>query len=242
MDPSGKIAIVTGAARRVGRAIALRLSEAGAHVIVHYHHSLAEAEQLAGLLRMNEKSCTLIQADLRDAASVVQFADEVSKVGQAEILVNSASVFYATPLGEISVEQWDENLDVNLRAPFLLSQKLGMQMKVNGGGKIINIADSLMNRPYRRYLPYLVSKAALASLTRVLALELAPEVQVNCIAPGTVLMPEEAPGELQDYILRKTPLHRLGSPEDVAELTHYLVTSGDFMTGGIYPVDGGISV
>jgi pteridine reductase len=159
-----------------------------------------------------------------------------------DILVNSASVFPRTPLADVTVEQWDEVHAVNLRAPFLLGRELGMAMAQRGWGKIINISDCAVNRPYKNYLPYLVSKAGLVSLTRVLALELAPHVQVNTIAPGTVLMPEGADGGLESLILAKTPLKRIGTPEDVAKLVRFLVEDGDFATGGFFAMDGGAGI
>lgn len=234
--------MVTGAAKRVGRAIALQLARAGANIFLHYHLSHSEAEQTAADIRSAGVKCLLFQADLADSDSIDAMLHAVHLAGDVDVLVNSASVFYKTRINEITAQQWANNLDVNLRAPFLLSQKLGMQMKLRGSGKIINIVDCAIRRPYKNYLPYLVSKGGLVTLTEVLALELAPEVQVNCVAPGTVLLPENASDKMKEAVLRKSPLGRTGSPEDVAAMVLHLVKHGDFQTGGYHSVDGGAGI
>jgi pteridine reductase len=154
------------------------------------------------------------------------------------MLVNNAAVYRQTPLGKTSIETWDEMLAINLRAPFLLSQKLGLAMKKTGYGHIVNIGDWAGLRPYRSYLPYVISKAALIHMTRALALELAPEVQVNCVCPGPVLLPEDCDEPEADTVRQQTPLKRLGDPDEVARAVCFFAESG-FATGAILTVDGG---
>lgn len=224
----------------MGREISRILAGAGADLVVHYHSSKKEAEEAASEIRSLGKQCHLVQGDLSRPESVEGMLDELNtRCPAIDILVNSASVFYKTPLAEVTPQQWDENLNVNLRAPFQLARALGLAMKRRGGGRIINITDSAVERLYTGYLPYLVSKAGLEALTQILALELAPEVLVNAVAPGTVLLPPEASVAMEAGIIRRTPLGRIGTPHDVAQLVLFLVRDGSFMTGGIHRVDGG---
>lgn len=240
MELQGRTALVTGGARRVGREIARTLAREGCDLILHFRASRGEAEDAAREIRSLGRRCELVQADLADAGSVEAMLREIERCcPPVDVLVNSASVFYRAPLDEVTVDQWDDNLNVNLRAPFLLARSLGLAMKSRGAGKIINIADTAVRRPYKGYVPYLVSKAGLVALTEALALELAPEVQVNAVSPGTVLLPENAPAALEAGIVRRTPLGRIGTPQDVAWMVLHLVKHGDFMTGGNYLVDGG---
>lgn len=243
MNGEPKTALVTGGAKRVGAAIARALAHAGYDLIIHYNASQAEAEKTAADVRALGRKASLIQADFGSTEQVVRMLDTLdAEYPPVQVLVNAASVYYKTQLTSLKPHQWDQNLDVNLRAPFLLAQRLGLDMKRRGAGKIINISDSATRRPYRGFLPYLVSKSALNALTQVLALELAPEVQVNAIAPGTVLLPENASDALKAGIIRRTPLGIIGLPEDIAELVLFLVQKGTFITGGVYPVDGGSGI
>lgn len=237
MELSGRVALVTGAAKRVGREIALELARGGADVVVHYARSGDEAESVAEEIRAMGRQAWAAQADLADARALATMLDHLP--AEVDVLVNSASVFYPTPLETSRLDEWDHNIQVNLRAPFLLSQRLGLQMRGRGAGKIINIVDCSIRRPYREHLPYLVSKSALMAMTELLALELAPQVQVNAVAPGTVLLPPDASKEYEAQAIRRAPLKKLGSPCDVARMVRYLVEHGDWMTGGYYPVDGG---
>jgi NAD(P)-dependent dehydrogenase (short-subunit alcohol dehydrogenase family) len=240
MNLQNTTALVTGGANRVGLSISLALARAGADVIVHYHNSEAEARAAGAQIEALGRRAFLVRADVADAEQVQDMLTMIEReCPPVDVLVNSASVFYATPLESATTEQWDENLNVNLRAPFLLAQSLGLKMVERGRGKIVNITDCSIRRPYLNYAPYLVSKTGLVALTEVLALELAPHVQVNAVAPGTVLLPEsEVPGQREQSI-RRAPLKRIGNPADVASMVVYLVEHGDFMTGGYYPVDGG---
>jgi pteridine reductase len=180
-----------------------------------------------------------LPVDLGDADAVVKLADRILAFtgGSLRVLVNSASVYIETPLGGISSETWDDLIAVNLRAPFLLSQRLGLAMK-SSWGHIVNIGDWAGIRPYTGYLPYLISKAGIIHMTRTLALELAPNVQVNCVCPGAVLPPASSTEAENAAMREQTPLHRLGSAEEIAHAVRYFVES-EFATGSILMVDGG---
>jgi pteridine reductase len=219
MKLSGKTAIVTGGARRVGRAIARELKEAGARVIVHHHGSPADPEM------------TCIQADLRepDAAARV-----IAAAGHVDILVNSAADYQRTPLSTLTDEAWDSMLALNLTAPMRL-----IRAAVPAGvSSVVNIVDVAAWQPWPNWLAYSTSKAALLHLTRCLAVELAPRVRVNAVAPGTVAFPEDWDAERRARMEAKIPLGRAGTPEDVARAVRFLCEE-DYLTGVCLPVDGG---
>jgi NAD(P)-dependent dehydrogenase (short-subunit alcohol dehydrogenase family) len=163
----------------------------------------------------------------------------VAQFGRIDVLVNNAAIFPRTPWAALDEAVWDEAIDVNLKGPFLFAKAAGDRMKAQGSGKIINIADWAGERPYRNYLPYCVSKAGVIALTKGLALELAPEVQVNAVAPGPVLLPEGMSEEEKAKVIAATPLKRIGSPDDVANAVLFLLEGSDFITGAVLPVDGG---
>jgi NAD(P)-dependent dehydrogenase (short-subunit alcohol dehydrogenase family) len=237
---AGRTALVTGAARRLGRATALRLAARGASVAVHYGRSEAEAEAVAAEIRAAGGTALTVAADLADPGAVVGLAEAVTAaLGPVDVLVNNASRYVRTPLAGLDEREWDAHLDVNLKAPYLLAITLGRAMVARGAGKIVNIADVAARRPFLHYLPYSVSKAGLVALTRGLARELAPAVQVNCVAPGPVVPPEDLPEDARARILARTPLGRFGSPDDVAGAVLWLVEEGDFVTGSVLTVDGG---
>jgi len=239
MEIEGKVALVTGSARRLGRAIALALAERGAELVVHYRDSEREAlEVLARARRFGGKPIA-VQGDLavpEEAAKILEAA--LAAFGRIEILINSASVFFRTPLDQVTVADWDRVLAVNLRAPFLLCQGAAAAMRRQGRGKIINLADIGGSQVWADYLPYSISKAGLLALTRGLAKALAPAVQVNAIAPGVVLLPDGASEADRRRAVDRIPLGRLGSPEDVVRAVIYLVEN-DFITGEVLAVDGG---
>jgi NAD(P)-dependent dehydrogenase (short-subunit alcohol dehydrogenase family) len=240
LEIRGKAALVTGSAVRVGRSIALALARAGAHVVVHYLRSKAQAEETAEGVRAFGVEALTVQGDISKAKEVealVQAAE--ARFSSIDILVNNASIYYRKAFEELTEEDWDRNLEVNLKGAFLLSHRLGPSMKRRGSGKIVNIADWAGYRPYVDYLPYCVSKAGLIALTQGLALALAPEVQVNAVAPGPVLPPQDFTPEERRAIERAVPLRRIGSPEDVARAVLFLIEGGDFITGAVLPVDGG---
>lgn len=238
--------LVTGAAKRIGAAIARTLHASGARVVVHFHHSRAEAEALvAALNRARADSAAAVQGDLLDAASLPRLVvDAAAAFGRLDALVNNASTFHATPLGSIGEREWEELMGTNLRAPLLLSQAAAPHLRA-ARGAIVNVVDIHAERPLRDFVVYTIAKAGLAGLTRSLALELAPEVRVNGVAPGAILWPEDGKhfdaGE-RERITGQTPLERVGSPEDVAGAVKYLLFDAPFVTGQILAVDGGRSL
>jgi NAD(P)-dependent dehydrogenase (short-subunit alcohol dehydrogenase family) len=242
MELEGKVAIVTGAGKRVGRAIALALAERGAELVLHYRASERETHEVLAQAKRRGGKPVAVRADLsrrEEIASIVEAA--VQAFGRVDILVNSASVFYATPWPGLTAAQWDEHLGANLTAPFLLSSAAGRLMQGQGRGKIVNLADIAGAQVWKDYLPYSVSKAGLIALTRGLAKALAPAVQVNAIAPGVVLLPEGTSEEERTRALRRIPLQRLGTPAEVAHTVLYLMEN-DFVTGQVIALDGGQSL
>ncbi len=239
MEIEGKVALVTGAARRLGRAMALALAEQGAELVVHYRSSEREALEVLAQARRFGGKPVAVQGDLALSADVARILETaLTAFGRVEILVNSASVFPRTPLGTVAEAEWDRILAVNLKAPFLLSQGAAGVMRQQGRGKIINIADIGGAQIWADYLPYSISKAGLLALTYGLAKALAPVVQVNAIAPGVVLPPEGTTDEERRQAIGRIPLGRLGAPEDVVRAMLYLIES-DFVTGEVLTVDGG---
>ena len=240
MDLKGKVALVTGAGRRVGRAIALKFADRGASVAVHYRTSRAEADAVVAEIRAKGGTAQTFCANLEHVAEIeLMIANVLDAFGHLDILVNSASIFGPTPLNKITERDWDANLDTNLKAPFFLAKFAGAAMRRQGAGKIVNLGDWAGIRPYNDYLPYSVSKSGLIGLTRALAKELAPEVQVNCIALGMVMPPEEyTEAEIQRMVDR-TPTKKMGSPEDVARAVMFFCEATDFATGAILTLEGG---
>ena len=240
----GKTAIVTGAARRIGAATVRALHDAGANVLIHFRGADGDAAALeAALNGARERSASRVQADLlADGAPRIVVDAALAAFGRIDVLVNNASMFYPTPLGGVAAAQWDELLGSNLRAPFFLAQAAAPHL-ARARGAIVNITDIHSERPLKGYPVYSVAKAGLAGLTRVLALELAPEVRVNAVAPGAIAWPEDGqfdPAE-RERIVATTPLARIGSPEDIARAVLAACTM-PFVTGQTIAVDGGRSV
>lgn len=240
MNLAGRTALVTGAARRLGRAIAEDLAGGGARVAVHYRHSAAEADAVVDGIRRRGGSAEAFAADLADPSAAGRLATAVvDRLGPVDILVNNASLFVRTPIDALGEAEWDEVMTVNLKVPYLLSLALGRAMRTRGSGKIVNLADIAAERPYLDYLPYSVSKAGIVALTRALARALAPQVQVNCVAPGPVLEAIDATPAMTAAVLRRTPLGRFGAATDVAAAVRFLIEGSDFVTGTTVVVDGG---
>jgi NAD(P)-dependent dehydrogenase (short-subunit alcohol dehydrogenase family) len=240
MELRGRWALVTGAAKRVGRVIALVLADRGANVVVHYGTSAGDAEATVRALESRGVSAIALRADLAQPAEVEALATQAERrTGGIAVLVNSASNYLRVPFDELTEEAWDASLDVNLKAPFLLSWQLGRAMRARGEGAIVNIADWAGERPYDDYLPYCVSKAGVICLTKALAKALAPVVRVNAVAPGPVLLPEDFSPAQRAAVEGATPLKRVGRPEDVANCIRFLVEEADFSTGAVFHVDGG---
>lgn len=240
MDVQGKVALVTGAGIRVGRRIALTLAGRGMNVAIHYNVSAAAAEETAAAIRGLGVEAETFGADLADVSRIPDLIGAIEeRWGRLDVLVNSAAIFPRTPWEEIDEATWDRTIAVNLKAPFFVAWHAAALLGADGGGKIVNIADWAGFRPYRHYLPYVVSKGGVITLTKALAKELAPEVAVNAVAPGPVLLPEEFDAAAADGIRRATLLERLGTPEDVAAAVVFLVEGTDFVTGHVLVVDGG---
>jgi pteridine reductase len=242
----GKVILVTGGARRVGVATCRRLHSQGASLVVHYRASESEARALeAELDQVRPGSVALVQADLLETANLPRLIDEtVSHFGRLDALVNNASSFFPTPLGEITEDGWEDLIGSNLKAPRFLSQAAAPQLR-RQQGCIVNIVDIHSEWPLKRYVVYNAAKGGLASLTRSLAVELAPTVRVNGISPGPILWPEE--GEWMDeasrqHIIGRTLLKRTGEPDDIARTVSFLIADAPYITGQIIAVDGGRSV
>jgi len=235
------VALVTGGARRIGAAIARTLHAAGYDLALHCHRSAAEAEALAaGLERQRAGSTCVLAADLADPAAPSTLVDAVlDRYGRLDALVNNASAFFPTPVGEATPAQWDTLFAANARAPFFLAQAAAPALREARGG-IVNLVDIYAERPLADHPIYCMTKAALAAMTRALALDLAPAVRVNGVAPGAVLWPGEGkPAAEQQALLGRTPLARAGTPGDVAETVRWLLRDAPFVTGQIIAVDGG---
>ena len=238
----GKVVLITGGAKRVGAAICRRLHRAGASIMLHYRASAGEARLLqAELNHVRENSVALIQADLLDVGKLSSLVEQtVQTYGRLDALVNNASTFYSTSIGEIAVDDWNDLIGTNVQAPLFLSQAAAPALRKTQGA-IVNITDIHGDRPLKTYVVYSVSKAALVGLTRSLARELAPDVRVNAVAPGPILWPdEEVFDELaRQRIISHTPLRREGTPDDVAKAVHYLLADAPYVTGETISVDGG---
>jgi pteridine reductase len=239
-----KVALVTGAARRVGAAIARRLHAAGANVVLHYRGADAEAAQLEKELNAARAgSAVRLKGDLLAPVAPKALVEAaLQRYARLDILVNNASAFYPTAVGEIELGHWEELMGSNLRAPLFLAQAAAPQLAL-AGGAIVNIADIHAERPLKGYVVYSLAKAGLVALTRSLALELAPGVRVNAVAPGAIAWPEDGqfePGE-RERIVATTPLRRTGNADDIAQAVHFLCTA-PFVTGQVLAVDGGRSI
>jgi pteridine reductase len=241
---SGKTVLVTGAARRIGAAIAKAMHAAGASVVIHHRGSAQEAAALArDLNEARSNSAATLHADLANLGSIPGVIEQtISRFGRLDVLVNNASSFYATPVGAITLSQWDDLMGSNLRAPLFLSQAATPELKRNEG-LILNLVDIHALRPLRHHTVYSVAKAGLATLTRSLARELAPEIRVNGIAPGPVMWPDgDLEPEVKQEIMERTALKRMGTPEDVARAAVFFAQDAPYVTGQILAVDGGRSV
>lgn len=240
MNLVGKRCLVTGGAIRVGRALVELLADRGARVAFTYRSSRDAALELQRQLSGAGVEAHALPCELSDAEGVARLIAECRALwGGVDVLINNASLFRRTPLTDATLDDWDDQMNANLRAPWLLSQAFGPEMKQRGEGIILNMLDIAAERPYPGYLPYCASKAGLVALTKGLARVLAPEVRVNGIAPGTVLWPDDYPEEQKQRTLAKTPMRGVGSPEDIAAAARYLIEDAPFVTGVVLPVDGG---
>lgn len=241
-----KVILITGGARRVGAAICRLLHAHGARLMIHYRTSDDEARALQSELnRQRPQSAAIIQGDLLNTAILANLVhDTINHFGKLDVLVNNASSYYSTELGEIGEPEWEDLVGSNLKAPLLLSQAAATELRKQRGC-IVNITDMHVERPKKGYVVYSVAKAGLMTLTKSLALELAPDVRVNAVAPGPVLWPEDNPQFDEAYrqrVISQTLLKRLGEPEDVARAVRFLIQDAPFITGQVIAVDGGRSL
>ncbi|MEO8018538.1 MAG: pteridine reductase [Pseudomonadota bacterium] len=241
---AGKTVLITGSARRVGAAIARAMHGAGANLVIHYRKSANEAAELSDQLNAGRaNSAVIFQADLLEVAKLPALVDfAVRSFGSLDVLINNASTFYATKIGEITPAAWDDLVGSNLKVPLFLSQAAAPALKVSNG-LILNIVDIHALRPLRHHTVYCAAKAGLHMLTRSLAKELGPEVRVNGISPGPVLWPEhEGDNAMRAKIIQRTILQKMGTPEDIARTALFFAAHAPFITGQILAVDGGRSV
>lgn len=236
-----RVALVTGSARRIGAAIARHLHAHGYRVAVHAHRSSEELQSLAFDLESERPGSVLaLEADLRDVAALPDLVEQaVSHFGRLDALVNNASNFFPTPFGEVLPEQWDELFAVNARAPFFLAQAAAPHLR-NQRGAIVNLTDLHASQPLRHHPAYSAAKAALEMTTRSLALELAPHVRVNAIAPGAILWPEQGKSEAaKQQLMERTPLARIGTAHEIASAVRWLLDDASYVTGQTLRLDGG---
>ncbi len=243
---ANKVVLITGGAKRVGAEICRLLHKEGAQLMIHYRASAAEARALQAELNLQRPhSVAIIQGDLLNLGVLPNLvAETVNQFGRLDVLINNASSYYPTEVGDISDEHWQDLMGSNLKAPLFLSQAAAAELKKQHGC-IINITDMHVERPKKGYIVYSVAKAGLVTLTKSLAQELSPEVRVNAVAPGPVLWPEDNPQFNEVYrqrVISQTMLKRVGEPQDVAKAVRFLVLDAPFITGHILAVDGGRSL
>ena len=242
MEVEGAVVLITGAAQRVGRAVALDLAAQGAHVAFSYY---AEHEPwrdtVAAIERAGVRSLAVLADVTRSSDRRALVQATLQSFGRVDVLINNASIWLKQPALEIDEVAWDAEMNLNAKAPFMMAQAVAPHMIHQGRGLVINIADLSAFQAWPGYAHHSASKAALVALTRVLALEWAPHVRVNAIAPGTVLLPDDADEAKRRWAIEKSALKRIGSPGDVARTVRYLIEE-DFATGAVYFVDGGRSL
>jgi pteridine reductase len=238
VELQGRAALVTGAGRRLGRAIAIALAARGMDVAVHYGRAATGARETAAEIERMGRRAPCLPADLSDPNAPADLVDQAMKaLGRLDVLVNSAAVMVRTPVGDVTPAAWDAMFAVNLRAPFFAAQAAAPHL-ARVQGSIINLADLAAFETWPAYVPHGISKAGVVQMTRALARALAPDVRVNAVAPGTVLLPESWPEETTRKLAATTPLKRIGSPEDVTRAVMFLLES-DYVTGETLIVDGG---
>ncbi len=245
-DLADKVVLITGGAKRVGAAICRLLHAGGANLMVHYRSSATEARALQAELNLQRpNSVAIIQGDLLNLAVLPSLVQEtIGHFGRLDVLINNASSYYATEIGEIDEEQWDDLIGSNLKAALFLSQAAAPELRKQHGC-IVNITDMHAERPKKGYIVYSVAKAGLVTLTKSLAQELSPEVRVNAVAPGPVMWPENNPQFDEVYrqrVISQTLLKRIGESDDVAKAVRFLIQDAPFITGQVIAVDGGRSL
>ena len=234
-----KVALVTGAGVRLGRAIARELAAKGCDLVLHAFKSTRDAEELAAEIQGAGRRAVVLCADLSRGAQTLKLAGRAERAfGRVDILVNSAGIFWPTPLKRLNEKELNAFLDINLKSPYILSSEIGQRMRKRGAGAIVNVACVSALRPWKTHLPYSISKAALVAMTVGMAKLLGPQVRVNAVAPGTVLPPEDMSSAKVEELRQRLPLKKIGTPEDVAAAIVYLLEA-PFVTGQVLCVDGG---
>jgi len=238
---AGKVVLITGGAHRIGARLARRLHDSGMNIVLHYRSSEKSAHTLqAELHKSRPDSVVLVRGDLTNLGALSNLVYEtIEAFGRLDVLINNASVFYPTPIGDATEREWDELMNTNLKAPFFLSQAAYPALK-KSSGCIVNIADIYGDRPLKNYPIYSTAKAGLIMLTQSLARELGPEVRVNAVAPGVILWPENDMDDMtKQRLINSTPLKRSGEPDDIARTVRFLIGDAGFITGQVIAVDGG---
>ena len=239
----GKNILVTGGSKRVGKAISLRLAQAGANIFITYGNDAKSAENTITEIEKTGVKSKAYKLDLANMTSIKLLAESLlADCGNIYGLVNNAAIFYRTPIFELSEKDYNHFMDTNLKGPFFLAQYLGRHMFDNGEGRIVNIADVSGEKIWPDYLPYCLSKSGVISMTRGLAKALAPNVLVNAVSPGTVLLAEEYDEKEENALIERTPLKRIGKPEDISSAVFFLMDSAEFVNGQVINVDGGRSL
>ncbi len=237
---NNKTALITGAAKRIGAAIATQLHSSGMNVVIHYNTSAKEAHELVRKLNgIRRDSAIMVQANLEHKEYYAALIDaSIDFKGGLDVLINNASAYYPTPLDSLADQQWNELINTNLKAPLFLSKLAAKSLRLNKGC-IINITDIHANRPLSNHSIYSVSKAGLVMLTQSLAKELAPGIRVNAISPGVIMWPEGLEEEKKSAILNETMMKRMGNVEDITKAVLFLINDADYITGQIINIDGG---
>ena len=243
MNNRAKVVLITGAARRIGANIAQLFHNANYRVVIHYNQSASAANKLCKTLNdIDPDSCLMIQANLSNTSGIKKITDLIVNMGRLDVLVNNASSFYPTPLKNCDQEQWDDLIGSNLKGPFFLTQALSPLLKRQLGA-VVNISDMHARQALAAHSIYSIAKGGNIAMTKTMALELAPEVRVNSVAPGAILWPEHEEDDLekQQSVLKNVPMGRLGSASDIADTVFFLAVDASYMTGQTIAVDGGRS-
>lgn len=239
MQLNGRTALITGSAKRIGEAVALRLAAHGCNIAVHFNRSQEAAEQTVSRLRAAPVDADLFHADLQDPEATQALVPRVcARFGRLDILVNNASIFETMRLDDFDLVAWGRALQINLTAPMILTHAAAPELRQRGG-RVVNLCDVSTQRPWPDHLAYMASKGGLETLTKALARALAPDVNVVGVAPGVAEWPPSYSDELKRRLTKKIPAQRAGSAEDIAAAVEYLIVHGDYVTGTILPVDGG---
>ncbi len=243
MEIHQKVVLITGSAHRVGKVIATTLASKGAKIAVHYRTHKAEAEETAQKIETLGGKSMVLQGDISSRYDWENIRDNIcGKWDTIDVLVNNAAIFYRTPFFKVTDQDWDKFMNVNLKGTFLGCQIIGEIMYNNQSGKIINIADVSAENVWPGFIPYCTSKAGVIALTKGMAQALAPHVTVNAVSPGTILLAENYDEEEENHLIQRTPLKRIGNPEDISNTVSFLIEGSNFITGTVINVDGGRSL